>query len=150
MQHRHVSTWHETMHLIVLVVSQNRPHMWGYLSTPTSFLKACNCASVGFVTFSFFTATGPAARDSNIMRLNCLCKRSLEGQEDHHSLKLEGLPQENYIQADQEQNTTINPFSILPPNFGIPLAFPITKLKDIVPFTRACKAVLIVFYFHLI
>ena len=28
-------------------------------NTDTSFLKACSCASVGFVTFSFFMATGP-------------------------------------------------------------------------------------------
>lgn len=30
-----------------------------YLSTPTSFLNACSCFSVGLVTLSFFTATGP-------------------------------------------------------------------------------------------
>ena len=40
-----------------------------YLSTPTSFLNACSCFSVGLVTLSFFTATGPCIKYSNQVKV---------------------------------------------------------------------------------
>lgn len=36
-----------------------------YFKTATSFLKASNCAGVGWTTFSFFTATGPCQWPQN-------------------------------------------------------------------------------------
>jgi len=58
---------HAGLRQLLLLEQACRTAIWSthaptYLNTPTSFLKAFNWASVGLVTFSFFTATGPAVQ----------------------------------------------------------------------------------------